>query len=241
MMKLILILSILLIANSLALAADIDPFSGQSLAIEQTKAMVELTKMQNNLLEEQTKKAKAEFMLQNADKIFSAELKKQLAQAGGSGMGGRQNYAAEYPATRFPEPAAGSKKAGKGKKSADIAVSPPVMPAYTPPRDHVLLGILRRGSNRVAMIESGGEIVYAKVGDAVPGLGKIEQIADKSALIGGRVIAVEPVAVSNIDRQDIKTLAGIGPNGPGGTGGMPPAAMQSGFAGMPAASFPMSR
>ena len=241
MMKIILILANFLMLSRVAHAADIDPFSGQSLAIEQTRAIVELTKMQNNLLEEQTKKAKAEFMLQNADRIFAAELKKQLGQASGAGMGGRQNYAADYPATRFPEPAAGSKKSGKGKKSADIAAPPPVIAAYAPPSGPALLGILQRGSNRVAMIESGGEIVYAKVGDAVPGLGKVEQIADKSALIGGRVIAVEPVAVSNIDKQDIKTLAASGPNGQGGTGGMPPGSMQSGFAGMPAASFPMSR
>ncbi|MHB1676070.1 MAG: hypothetical protein ACYCSS_00855 [Sulfuriferula sp.] len=241
MMKKILIPAIFLMFAPVLHAADIDPFSGQSLVIEQTKALVDLTKEQNSLLEEQTKKAKAEFMLQNADRIFAAELKKQLGQASGAGMGGRQNYAAEYPATRFPEPAAGSKKAGKGKKTADNAVPPPVIPAYTPPHSHVLLGILRRGSNRVAMIEAGGEIVYAKVGDAVPGLGKVEQIADKSVLIGGTVIAVEPVPVSNIDKQDIKTLAGIGPNGLGGTGGMPPVNMQSAFAGMPAASFPMSR
>ena len=239
-MKRILILTILLISNPLAQAADIDPFSGQSLAIEQTRAMVELTKMQNSLLEEQAKKAKAEFMLQNADRIFAAELKKQLGQAGGPGMGGRQSYAAEYPSARFPEPAIASKKSAKGKKSAGIVAPPPVIAAYAPPSGPSLLGILQRGSNRVAMIESDGEIVYAKIGDAVPGLGKVEQLADKSALIGGRVIAVEPVAVSNIDHQDIKTLAAAGQNGLGGTGGMPPAAMQSGFAGMPAASFPMS-
>ena len=240
MMKIILILVALQIVAPLSYAADIDPFSGQSLAIEQTRAIVELTKMQNSLLEEQTKKAKAEFMLQNADRIFAAELKKQLAQSGAAGMGGRQNYAAEYPATRFPEPATGSKKTGKGKKSAAIAVPPPVIPAYTPPRGPVLLGILQRDGSRVAMVESADEIVYAKVGDSVPGLGKVEQIADKSALIGGRVIAVEPVAVSNVDKQDIKALASSS-NGFGGTGGIPPASMQSGFAGMPAASFPMSR
>ena len=239
-MKAILPLSILLISNPLAHAADIDPFSGQSMAIEQTKSMVELTKMQNSLLEEQAKKAKSEFMLQNADRIFAAELKKQLGQASGPGMGGRQGYAAEYPSTRFPEPAAASKKPAKSKKSADIVAPPPVIAAYAPPSGPALLGILQRGSNRVAMIESGGEIVYAKVGDAVPGLGKVEQLADKSALIGGRVIAVEPVPVSNIDHQDIKALAAAGLNGLGGTGGVPPAAMQSGFAGMPAASFPMS-
>ena len=239
-MKLILIGIILLISNPLAHAADIDPFNGQSLAIEQTKSMVELTKMQNSLLEEQTKKAKAEFMLQNADRIFAAELKKQLGQAGGAGMGGRQGYATEYPATRFPEPVAASKKTGKDKKNVDIVAPPPVIAAYVPPSGPALLGILQHGSNRVAMIESGDEIVYARIGDAVPGLGKVEQIADRSALIGGRVMAVESVAVSNVDRQDIKTLA-ASQNGLGGTGGMPPSAMQSGFAGMPAAGFPMFR
>ncbi len=220
-------------------AADIDPFNGLPLALEQTRVTVELTKAQNSLLEEQTKKAKAEFMLQNADKIFAAELKKQLGQSGGAGMGGRQGYAADYPADRFPEPAVKAKKLAKTKKSAQIVASLPPVAAYVPPSGPQLIGILRRGDSRVAMIESRGEIIYAKVGDQVAGLGRVDQIADRSALIGGAIIAVAQVPVANVDKQDIRTLAGAG--GLGGTGGTPPSSMQSGFPGIPAASFPMTR
>ena len=239
MMKPTLILVVPLLFAGIAQAADIDPYSGQSLAIEQTKATAELTRAQNSLLEEQTKKAKAEFMLQNADKIFAAELKKQLGQASGAGMGGRQNFGADYPSAKFPEPKWEAKKSAKAKKSAVIAAPPPLVAVYVPPSGPELIGIMQRGDSRVAMLAAQGEIIYAKVGDAVPGLGRVEQIADQSVLIGGRVIAVAQVALANIDKQDIKTLSSMsGAGGYGGTGGMPPGNMLSG---MPAASFPMSR
>ncbi len=198
------------LAANAALAADIDPFTGQSLAIEQTRAVLELTKQQNALLEEETKKARAEYMLKNADKIFAAELRKQLSanQNAYGGMG--------YPAERFPEPEPPKKSAKKVKLPL---LDMPVLPvAPSRPTGPALIGVMQRNGARVALVQNGAETVYAKVGDEIPGMGRVSVIGEHAAIIGGRELAVEPQAIANADPQDISQLAkaAINPGGPTG-------------------------
>lgn len=195
-----------------AQAEDVDPFTGQTLAIEQTRAMVELTKEQNDLLDEQTKKARAEFMLKNSDKVFAAELHKQLEQSNGGGNGG---YGGGYPTAKFPEPEHGKKH----KVSVDIVF--PTLPVQPQPAAQPsgprLMGVLQQGGSRVAMIDNMGEVNYAKAGDNVAGLGVVSAIGDSEAMIGGRMFAVQTLAVSDVDKQDIKQLAGQAMNPSGGS------------------------
>lgn len=198
-----------LLANT-AFAADIDPFTGQNLAIEQTRAVLELTKQQNALLEEETKKARAEYMLKNADKIFAAELHKELSTNQNS-FGGMN-----YPAERFPEPEPPKKSAKKVKLPL---LDMPVLPAApSRPTGPALIGVMQRNGVRVALVQSGAETVYAKVGDDVPGMGRVSVIGEHAAIIGGHVLAVEPQAIANADPQDISQLAkaAINPGGPTG-------------------------
>ncbi len=204
-------------------AADIDPFTGQTLAIEQTRAVLELTKAQNSLLEEQTKKARAEFMLRNADRIFAAELRRQLDQASGragSGFGGG------YPAVRFPGPDPVSRSA---KKRTD-ALTAPIFPAanvVTRPSGSVgphLIGILQRNDGKQVVVEAAGQVSYVRVGEHASGLGVVESIGTASARIGGRDIGIESLSVDDVDRQDVRMLAGRALNPAGGSGGLPPPA-----------------
>lgn len=235
-MKKILCLSIALMLSGYAFAdtgtaagvvaatnADVNPFTGQSAAIEKTKSEVDLAKAQNSLLEEQAKKAKAEFMAKNADKLYSAELRKELAQA--SGVVG--------PAPVYGEPA-GMPAAHKAPKKKHIEhhkiakAAPPqvVMPVHYGP---TLIGFIKRGDARIAMVESGGEVTYARTGESVPGIGTVEQITQDSAVIGGRIMHVEQAPLSNIDKQNIGPKLANG----GGTGGIPPANMMPQLPGMP--------
>lgn len=207
-----------------AQAEDVDPFTGQTLAIEQTRAMVELTKEQNDLLDEQTKKAHAEFMLKNSDKVFAAELHKQLEQSNGGGYGG---YSGGYPTAKFPEPEHGK----KNKASKDIALPMlPVMPQLPAmPSGPRLMGVVRQAGSRVAMIDNMGDVIYAKQGDNVAGIGVVSAIGDSQAMIGGRMFAVQALAVSDVDKQDIKQFASQAMNPSGVMGAHPASASQNGM------------
>lgn len=193
-----------------AFAADIDPFTGQNMAIEQTRAVLELTKQQNALLEAETKKARAEYMLKNSDKIFAAELRKQLS-VGQNPYGGMN-----YPAERFPEPEAPKKSAKKVKLpllELPAAASQPLRPSGP-----ALIGVMQRNGTRIALVQNGAETVYAKVGDDVPGLGRVSIIGEHAAVIGGRQLHVEAQAIANADPQDISQIAkaAINPGAPTG-------------------------
>ena len=195
---------------NMALAADIDPFTGQNLAIEQTRAVLELTKQQNALLDEETKKARAEYMLKNSDKIFAAELRKQLS-VGQNAYGGMN-----YPAERFPEPEA-PKKSGKKVKLPLLDL--PVAPAQAAhPAGSALIGIMQRNGTRMALIQNGAETLYARIGDEVPGLGRVSAIGAHAVVIGGRQLAIESQSIANADPQDISQIAkaAINPGAPTG-------------------------
>lgn len=204
-------------------AADIDPFTGQTLAIEQTRAVLELTKAQNSLLEEQTKKARAEFMLRNADRIFAAELRRQLDQASGRASAG---YAGGYPAVRFPGPEAVSPNAKKRTDALPAPVFPAADVVTRPPVSSGphLIGILQRNDGKQVVVEASGQVSYARVGEHAPGLGVVESIGAASARIGGRDISIGSVSVDDVDKQDVRALAGRALNPAGGSGGLPPPA-----------------
>lgn len=203
-----------------AVAGDmVDPFAGESMAIEQTKADVSLVKAQNELLEEQTKKARFEFMLKNADRLFAAELKKRL-EATSPGPA----YGSNYPGVALPEPL------GKSPiKHSGMAGKLPLMPAkkvatigstdwQTLSGPH-LIGVLGQTGKERALVRENGKEYQLAVGQVVPGMGELTEVGHGMAVIGGQRYRVDRMPVSDVDRQDINALAKMVMNQSGGAGG----------------------
>ena len=201
----------------------VNPFSGKYTEIEQAKTETELAKAQNALSDEKLKQAKANFMLKNAPKLFAVELRKQMADSGGAtsgptSFGPSRNL--DYPSG--PLPGMSSKKHTKTDKKAQADVAPtsvaPVMQTYVPAGPK-LIGVIEQGKVMVAMIDTGGVTVNAKVGDTVSGLGVVRSISASDVVGTERSLAANqaPITVANVDAQVVGKAA------MGGTSGRPPA------------------
>ncbi len=229
---------LLLLPGMAGAAADIDPFTGETLVIEQTRASVALTKAQNELLDEQTKKAHAEFMLKNADRIFAAELHKQLSQTNAVSPNG---IVMNYPDAHFPEPAHQPAPLRKAKQWPDLSAGVPVVEPVVPTRRMglQLLGTLEHGGQHVAILDNNGQSLRVQEGGMVLGYGKVSHIGDGCVTIGDQQYEAQPVTVSNADQQDISTLAKRAMNPMGASGTLPINALSSAgqMTGMPPARF----
>ncbi len=201
--------------------SDVDPFNGESVSIEQTRTEVSLVRAQNELLAEQTKKARAEFMLKNGDRIFAAELKKQLDMAGGGRF-----YGGAYPGAALPDPVQKPLPARLppiAKKHVIAPVSDVKLMHFPIPDDIGVhfLGTYDQSGQRQALISQNGKVYRAAVGQDVPGVGIVSSLDNGSAVIGGTRYQTTVLPVSDVDRQDISVLARMAMRQSGAGGGVP--------------------
>lgn len=201
--------------------SDVDPFNGESVSIEQTRAEVSLVRAQNELLGEQTKKARAEFMLKNGDRIFAAELKKQLDAAGGGRF-----YGGAYPGVALPEPVRKPMAVQLPRIAKKRAVVPPrdIKAMQLPVPGHTgvhFLGTYDQSGQRLALISQNGQLYRAAVGQNVPGIGMVSSLDNGAAVIGGAQYRTDALPVSDVDRQDISVLAKMAMRQSGAGGGVP--------------------
>ena len=214
-------LTLLTVSSAHAEGPSVNPFSGNYVEIERTRANIELTKLQAQLADEQTKKATAEYLLTNSDKIAKSTLAAKTKDTSGGQMPApffaRGDVPAPLPPDAVPQSRAPAKKPVKETK-AKPAETPVVQaaPVYTGP---ILVGVMERGEDRVAVIQSGGTPVNAKVGTTVPGFGVVKEIGLKSVTsTSGQTLNVRnQVSMASVDRQ----MVGAGGTGAAVAGQMP--------------------
>lgn len=211
---------------------DVNPYSGTYVEIERAKTQIELTHLQATLADEATKKATAQYMQSNSDKLAKAALAIKLKEGGGAGG------AAGYPRTEIEmaNPGGVHGRTAKSKKAARSPKAQPVMAMPSSPAPVVsgpaLTAVIDRGTDRVAVIDTGSGVINARVGDAIAGIGVIKEIDARSIKTGsGNVLSMKSqVAMADVDKQ------AVGAAETGGTGGKPPKSMAP--VTLPPPSFP---
>lgn len=196
------------VGSTLAQNTGVNPYNGNYLEVERTKSQDDLARLRTQLAENETKLAVAEYMRTNAEKLGKAALAVKLKDSNNGMQGsffGRGDAPPPLPPEFTPQPRPVTKKPAKDTKATAKAPAAPVVPLAAVVTGPVLAAVIERGDERVAVFESMGSTISAKVGTNVAGFGVVREITDKRvSSASGQTLSVKaPVPHASVDKQNV--------------------------------------
>jgi hypothetical protein len=188
------VLLILLGGTALAQTNDTNPYTGQPLSIEKLARELESEKAQTAVMEEQLKQGQLRMQL-NVLPVRERSEVRQLEQ--------------QATKAETPERALASSKA----KEAPVKPAAPLPP---PAPKVSLSGVIRSGSESVAVLDVNGNSLAVHSAERTP-FGTVTMVDDRRIRLGDQELAVRDFALSRMTVSDPKPVA----EKPGGAGEQP--------------------